>query len=87
MKKILYAGETSIISKSCAEMAKEIGMEMITVRSGLDALKEIVTEEFALLVTSPLLEEIDGISLVKAVRPKPFKMKDFIDKVYEFSRV
>lgn len=66
--KVLIVDSTSTMSNFLKKGLKELGYDCYQTKNGLSAFNRLVTEKFDAVISSLNLEQLDGVSLVTAVK-------------------
>jgi len=67
-KKILVIDDETMITKSLQKLLKKEGYDATIVSSGTEALKEVQTNDFNLIVIDIRMPQMDGIETIQAIR-------------------
>lgn len=67
-KRILIIDDEELITKTLRKLLKKQGYDVTIAQSGAEALKEIKTGEFNLIVCDIMMPQMDGIETIKGIR-------------------
>lgn len=68
MTRILVVDDESEVREMVGEMLTRAGYEVVLAADGLEAMKKLEEEEFAIIVTDIIMPEQEGLETVLAVR-------------------
>jgi putative two-component system response regulator len=67
-KKILVIDDETMITKTLQKLLKKEGYDATIVQSGTQALEEVKTKDFDLIVIDIRMPQMDGIETIQAIR-------------------
>jgi len=67
-KRILVIDDEAMITKSLQKLLKKEGYDATIVSNGTEALKEVQTNDFDLIVIDIRMPQMDGIETIQAIR-------------------
>lgn len=70
-KKVLVVDDSQAVRQSVGYVLKEEGYEVVESADGLDALSQLDTDSFGLIITDVNMPNMDGITLTGKIRENP----------------
>lgn len=69
--KVLVIDDIELNRQLLHRMLTEVGIDVVAVGSGLDALKAMNEEQFDLVLTDLFMPDVDGLTLLKEIKKEP----------------
>ncbi|HOU45695.1 MAG TPA: response regulator [Candidatus Pacearchaeota archaeon] len=72
-KKILFVEDEASLQRAIGESLKKVGYEVLSATDGQQAMEQIKSQDFDLIVLDIVLPKVDGFEVLKKIKSDPEK--------------